>query len=142
MASAADLQNLLRFLSQDAKVPLATALAKIKLLQAANLSTPELLSKSDVKALQPMFEDDKLAKQVISAAKRVSKKRGAGDGDAVPASPSKKRFKPAAGENLTPAAIEASLVLPEPVKDAEVLSQISFVTNRAPLVLAFGVTLL
>jgi len=142
MASAADLQNLLRFLSQDAKVPLATAMAKVKLLQAANLGTAELLSKSDAKALQPLFEDEKLAKQVLSAAKRFSKKRGAGDGDAAPASPAKRRFTTVAGEILTPAAMEASLALPEPVKDVEVLSQVSLVTNRAPLVLAFAVALL
>jgi hypothetical protein len=39
MASSQDLQSLLRFLSQDAKVPLAQALSKIKDLQAANLNT-------------------------------------------------------------------------------------------------------
>jgi hypothetical protein len=39
MTSAQDLQSLLRFLSQDAKVPLAQALAKVKELQAAKLNT-------------------------------------------------------------------------------------------------------
>ena len=39
MASAQDLQALLRFLSQDAKVPLAQALGKVKDLQAAKLNT-------------------------------------------------------------------------------------------------------
>jgi hypothetical protein len=39
MTSAQDLQSLLRFLSQDAKVPLAQALAKVKDLQAAKLNT-------------------------------------------------------------------------------------------------------
>jgi len=39
MASAQDLQSLLRFLSQDAKLPLAQALAKVKDLQAAQLNT-------------------------------------------------------------------------------------------------------
>jgi hypothetical protein len=39
MTSAQDVQLLLRFLSQDAKIPLAQALSKIKDLQAANLNT-------------------------------------------------------------------------------------------------------
>lgn len=37
MASAQGIQSLLRFLSQDAKVPLAQAMAKTKDLQKANL---------------------------------------------------------------------------------------------------------
>jgi hypothetical protein len=39
MNSAQDVQSLLRFLSQDAKVPLAQALGKIKELQSAKLVT-------------------------------------------------------------------------------------------------------
>jgi hypothetical protein len=39
MASQQDLQTLLRFLSQDAKIPLASAMGKIKDLQAAKLIT-------------------------------------------------------------------------------------------------------
>jgi hypothetical protein len=39
MASAQELQLLIRFLSQDAKVPLGQALGKIKDLQAAKLVT-------------------------------------------------------------------------------------------------------
>jgi hypothetical protein len=39
MASAQDIQVLLRFLSQDAKVPLAQAMSKVKQLQAAKLNT-------------------------------------------------------------------------------------------------------
>lgn len=39
MASTGDLQALLRFLSQDAKVPLAQAMSKVKELQAAKLNT-------------------------------------------------------------------------------------------------------
>jgi hypothetical protein len=37
MTSAQDVQILLRFLSQDAKVPLAQAMGKVKDLQAAKL---------------------------------------------------------------------------------------------------------
>jgi hypothetical protein len=39
MASAEEIQALLRFLSQDAKVPLAQAMGKIKELQTAKLAT-------------------------------------------------------------------------------------------------------
>jgi hypothetical protein len=39
MASAAEVQSLLRFLSQDAKLPLAQAMGKIKQLQDAKLTT-------------------------------------------------------------------------------------------------------
>jgi ubiquinone biosynthesis protein UbiJ len=39
MSSAQELQSLLRFLSQDAKVPLAQALGKVKDLQAARFAT-------------------------------------------------------------------------------------------------------
>jgi len=37
--SAADIQALLRFLTKDAKVPLATAMSKVKDMQQAQLST-------------------------------------------------------------------------------------------------------
>jgi hypothetical protein len=39
MTSAQEVQTLLRFLSQDAKVPLGQAMGKIKDLQSANLVT-------------------------------------------------------------------------------------------------------
>ena len=39
MSTTQDVQTLLRFLSQDAKVPLAQALGKIKDLQTAKLIT-------------------------------------------------------------------------------------------------------
>lgn len=38
MAAATEVQNLLRFLSQDAKVPLSAALSKVALLRKANLN--------------------------------------------------------------------------------------------------------
>jgi hypothetical protein len=39
MSAAQEVQTLLRFLSQDAKVPLAQAIGKVKDLQAAKLAT-------------------------------------------------------------------------------------------------------
>ncbi|KAH7345922.1 hypothetical protein BKA66DRAFT_433818 [Pyrenochaeta sp. MPI-SDFR-AT-0127] len=140
MASAQDVQLLLRFLSQDAKVPLAQALGKIKDLQAAKLVTVSDLSKTNIETLKSIFEDDKLARQVLNAAKRVSKKRTSSDASAP--TPSPKKAKPLYGQALNPAELEASLALPEPELDEEKLKAAVIYTNRAPLVLAFTVALL
>ena len=142
--SATDIQALLRFLSQDAKVPLATAISKVKPLQQANLSTTEAISKVKIDEVQKIFEDEKLSKQVLNAAKRVSKKRAAGD-DGTPSSPRKKRNESSMfslQKELTPAELEASLKLPDSSLSAEELADVVVFTNRAPLVLAFVVVLL
>jgi len=39
MGSTAELQALLRFLAQDAKIPLAAAMGNVKALQKADLAT-------------------------------------------------------------------------------------------------------
>ncbi|KAF2803792.1 uncharacterized protein BDZ99DRAFT_491501 [Mytilinidion resinicola] len=139
MANAASIQSLLRFLSQDAKLPLALAMSKIKSLQTAGLGTPTEISKSNISALKTIFTDEKLAKQILSAAKRVSKKRGPTDGPTPPALV--KKAKPSYGEPLTPAALEDSLALPESDASEEELGDVVLFTNRAPLVLAFAVAL-
>ena len=142
--SATDIQALLRFLSQDAKVPLATAISKVKQLQQANLSTIDAIAKVKIDEVRKIFEDEKLSKQVLNAAKRVSKKRAAGD-DATPSSPRKKRNEGSMfslQNELTPAELEASLKLPESDLSAEELADVVVFTNRAPLVLAFVVVLL
>jgi hypothetical protein len=142
--SATDIQALLRFLSQDAKVPLATAISKVKALQQANLSTIEAIAKVKIDEVQKIFEDEKLSKQVLNAAKRVSKKRAAGD-DVTPSSPRKKRNEGSMfslQKELTPAELEASLELPDSDLSAEELADAVVFTNRAPLVLAFVVVLL
>ncbi|KAI4700553.1 hypothetical protein J4E81_003514 [Alternaria sp. BMP 2799] len=141
MTSAQDVQWLLRFLSQDAKVPLAQALSKIKDLQAANLITPSDISKSSHETLKTIFADEKVARSVLNAAKRQSKKRTADAGSAAPA-PASKKAKPTYGQPLNGADLEASLALPEPELDEVILSSSVVYTNRAPLVLAFAVTLL
>jgi hypothetical protein len=70
----------------------------------------------------------------------VSKKRKS-TSDAPPAA-SAKKVKPSYGQPLSPAQFEDSLSLPEPCKDEEELSNAVVHSNRAPLVLAFAVTLL
>ncbi|KAJ8106254.1 hypothetical protein OPT61_g9659 [Boeremia exigua] len=143
MASAQEVQSVLRFLSQDAKVPLAQALGKVKELQAARLVTPEELAKADFQSLKAIFGDDKVARQVLNAAKRVSKKRSLSDASGPAASaPPTKKIKPLYGQPLSPAEIEASLALPEAIHNQDILNSKTIFTNRAPLVLAFTVALL
>jgi hypothetical protein len=142
---ASELQALLRFLAQDAKVPLATAMSKVKFLQKSELDTPEKLAKVKPAELSSIFPDEKIAKQVLAAAKRVSKKRAAGD-DASATSPAKKIRKNASlfhdKDDLTPAEYETSLALPSSTESEEDLDKVVLFTNRAPLALAFVFTLL
>lgn len=91
--------------------------------------------------LKSIFEDEKIARQVLNAAKRVSKKRKSSESFSVPA-PSPKKAKPVYGQPLNPAEFEASLALPEAERDEMKLKGAVVYTNRAPLVLAFAVTLL
>ncbi|EED19174.1 conserved hypothetical protein [Talaromyces stipitatus ATCC 10500] len=145
---AAQLQALLRFLSQDAKVPLASAMGKIKDLQAAGLQNVDDISTSNLETLQSIFKDGKIAKQVHNAAKRVAKegvqKRGASDDgqattDKSSSTTKKMKFSNESGGNRTPYEIEYSLTLPITSEPEEVLSKTILKTNRAPLVLAFAV---
>ncbi|KAL5357818.1 hypothetical protein BJX96DRAFT_27988 [Aspergillus floccosus] len=139
MASA-QIQNLLRFLSQDAKVPLATAMSKVIELQKSSLTTAEEISKADVKILHEIFKDEKTAKQVLNAAKRVSKKRAAPSEKTAP-SPKKKKG-PEIREHMTPSQREHELALPTSSATEEEMSKVVLLTNRAPLVLAFAVSVL
>ncbi|KAF3491548.1 uncharacterized protein GIQ15_01065 [Arthroderma uncinatum] len=141
MATAKDVQSLLRFLTQDARLPLAAAMGKIKDLQKAKLLNPDDISKAKLATVQLVFTEDKTAKQVWNAAKRVVKKRLAAENDPqMPSapSPSKKRKASAAELDLTPQQIEASLALPMST-DLDKISETAIIINRAPLVLAFAV---
>ncbi|KAI9044415.1 uncharacterized protein KD926_001016 [Aspergillus affinis] len=133
-------QSLLRFLSQDAKVPLATAMSKVMELQKSGLTSAEQISKTELKTLQDTFKDDKLAKQVFNAAKRVSKKR-APPTEGAP-SPQKKTKGPIKTEGAVPFETERLLSLPVSSAAEDELSNVVILTNRAPLVLAFAVSIL
>ncbi|KAH9811187.1 response to benomyl [Teratosphaeria destructans] len=139
--SATTLQALLRFLSQDAKVPLAMAMAKVKDLQAKDLDSPEKLAKVKATDISSIFDDEKVAKQIITSAKRVSKKRAAGVDGAAPV-PKKPRKQDPFATAATATDLESSLELPKSDVDEDVLAETVVVTNRAPLVLTFVVTLL
>ncbi|PLB52977.1 hypothetical protein P170DRAFT_379305 [Aspergillus steynii IBT 23096] len=133
-------QTLLRFLSQDAKIPLATAMSKVMALQKSGLTTAEQISKAEFKTLQDIFKDDKLAKQAFNSAKRVSKKRAAPTEGA--SSPQKKTKGPVKKEETVPFETERLLSLPMSSAADNELSNVVILTNRAPLVLAFAVSVL
>lgn len=107
--------------------------------QRSNRDRPANIAKSDVESIKMIFEDEKVAKKILKAAKRVSKKRASTS--EASSSPVKKP-KPTYGQPLTPAQLEDSLALPGACKQEEQLLNSSIYTNRAPLVLAFVVTLL
>ncbi|KAI4248336.1 MAG: hypothetical protein LQ352_005944, partial [Teloschistes flavicans] len=146
MTSVAEVQALLRFLSQ-AKVPVPLAMSKVKDLKEASLTSPESLSKAPLPTIQSIFQDEKISKQVLSAAKRQSKKRTSSS--ITTSSPRAKRSKnafPLPGTQLSPAAFEASLALPTLDLPSAALEQAIndtvIHTNRAPVVVAFVVQML
>lgn len=107
------------------------------------MDRPESLAKTSVTSIQAIFVDEKQAKQILSAAKRVCKKRAAGDEDTSATSPAKCIKKdPFASAEQSPATIEESLALPMSNVSEEELTKTTLHSNRAPLVLAFAVALL
>lgn len=127
----AQVQALLRFLTHDAKVPLAVALPKYNLLRKHGLSSADAIAKSDTDSLKSIFDDEKITKQVHNAARRVSnpKKRAALQ-DNAPVSP--KYAKTDKGD------CEAELALPQAHVPIDELRTVEIETNRAPLFLAFA----
>ena len=78
---------------------------------------------------------------MLNAAKRVSKKRGA-PADAATTSPQKKKRESKITKDSTPFEVESSLSLPTSSASDSELCNMTVVTNRAPLVLAFAVCVL
>jgi hypothetical protein len=116
-------------------------MSKIKDLQRLELDSPEKLAKAKPAGLSDIFTDESVVKKIISSAKRVSKKRAAGD-MAAP-SPKKQRKQASSGADAgTTSDLEASLALPGSDADKDELASTVVITNRAPLVLAFVLTLL
>lgn len=114
-------------------------------LYIADPCRPDNIAKSDIASLQKVLGDEKLARQVLNAAKRVSKKRTNSDISASSTSkiPSPvKRAKTSFVTPMDPATFEDSLTLPSSNFDASELEDIVLFTNRAPLVLAVAVTVL
>ena len=137
-AAAAEVQGLLRFLTQDAKVPLAAALPRIGALRKANLAAADVIAKASTDEIRSIFQDEKLAKQVMNAAKRVTNPRKRPQVDT--AGPPSKRLKQ---ERNGPYQVsEVDLKLPSSNMSIEELTRVDVETNRAPLVLAFAVMLI
>ncbi|KAF4550975.1 Hypothetical protein D9617_15g043290 [Elsinoe fawcettii] len=138
--SATDLQTLLRFLSKDAKVPLAIAMAKVKELQDNQLGSIEEIAKAKLDRVKAIFLDEKIAKSVHNAAKRINKKRAAGE-DTTTSIVKRVKKDPFEVAGSKPAAeVESELDLAVSNLPAEDLEDMVFITNRAPLVLAFAAT--
>ncbi|KAI1923649.1 hypothetical protein LOZ12_000109 [Ophidiomyces ophidiicola] len=140
MATTTEVQNILRFLSQESKVPLAIAIASAKDLQVSKLLNIDSLAKADLRTLVSIFKEEKIAKQVSNAAKRAAKKRRAEENPVVNTSRRPKKASKLE-ENVYSAELESSLSLPISTNVDEI-SKTVVVTNRAPLMLAFAVTLL
>jgi hypothetical protein len=94
-----------------------------------------------LETLQGIFKESKTAKQVLNAAKRVSKKREA-PSDARPSSQKRAKSSMSLKNNSTPFEIESALSLPRSSASEEDLNTTVLITNRAPLVLAFAVCVL
>ncbi|KAL2868291.1 uncharacterized protein BJX67DRAFT_53063 [Aspergillus lucknowensis] len=140
--AVSQVQTLLRFLSQDAKLPLAAAMGKVNELLQAGLTCPEDISKGGIDLVQGIFTDGKVAKQVLNAATRVSKKRAASE-ERPGLSPQKRPKTSAYGkDDTTPFETECALALPASTASEEELANIVLITNRAPLVLAFALCVL
>ncbi|THX99534.1 hypothetical protein D6D03_07109 [Aureobasidium pullulans] len=133
--------DLLRFLTAEAKLPLAAAIAQATGLQKANLVTIEDLAKTDFETLKAASANDKAAKATLAAAKRVSIKRKRGLPEESTSS-SSKRLRADPTEIKSPADVEASLALPSSNLNEDELAAIILTTNRAPLLLTFVAVLL
>lgn len=117
--------------------------ASVSVLVTDILSSPFLIAKSNLQTIQNALGDGKLAKQLQSAAKRVSKKRSSEDTTSPKESSSKRKKQLPNDEKCSDAVVfERSFYIPDAGATEAELETIVIITNRAPLVLAFAVTLL
>lgn len=136
MAAAAEVQELLRFLTKDARIPLAQAMPKINALRKQQLNTPENISKADEADLRSVFADEKVLKQVINAAKRVSNPRKRASAQSSSLALKRSKTEPGTIDD------ESSLALPMTELTMDELENVTIETNRAPLFLAFTIAVL
>lgn len=132
MAAAAEVQSLLRFLTKDARLPLPEAMPKIHPLRKLDLNTPDKIALAQNADLKVVFTDEKVLKQVVNAAKRISNPK-------KNVSKSRNATSP---QHSVSGDLEASLQLPKTDRTEETLQTVNIETNRAPLFLAFTLTLL
>lgn len=132
--AAQEVQNLLRFLTKDAKLSLAEAMPKVQSLRKLQLQTPEAIAHAQHADLKVVFTDDKVLKQVANAAKRLSNPNKR--------STPKSRAATRPSDAASPVDDEASLTLPTTDASEEDLANVVIETNRAPLFLAFALVVL
>lgn len=107
------------------------------------LSSPSLIAKSNLQTIQSALGDEKLAKQLLTAAKRVSKKHSLEDSTLPMESSNKRKRQLPADEKSNDAVVfERAFCIPDAGATEAELEITVIITNRAPLVLAFAVTLL
>ncbi|KAK0617138.1 hypothetical protein B0T14DRAFT_524513 [Immersiella caudata] len=150
MSAQQDLQDLLRLLTVGRKIPMMTAMAHVKALQAVNLRSIKDVAESPLPTVESAISDGKAAKMLQSACKAAVKRGDAGGSNSKRAAPSSSSLPPAKrakGEpnefmsgpgEMSPQELEASLELPLCI-DEERIANTVLHTNRAPLVLAFAV---
>ncbi|TGO26310.1 hypothetical protein BPAE_0062g00310 [Botrytis paeoniae] len=152
MASQVDMQDLLRLLTIGRnKVPMLTAMQRVKALQIASINPSiSAVASTPLDTLQSALSlDEKAAKSLITACKNASKtagKRSASETDATNKGAAKrvKTFESAYSLPVeqTEEELEKTLELPESVRDEERIEKSTIYTNRAPLVLAWTLQLL
>ncbi|KAF7853401.1 hypothetical protein EAF04_010695 [Stromatinia cepivora] len=152
MASQTDMQDLLRlFTTGRNKIPILTAMQRVKALQTASIiPSISTVASTPLDTLQSALSmDEKAAKSLITACKNASKtagKRSASEIDTA-SKPEAKRVKTFESAYSLPVEqteeeLEKSLELPESVRDEERIEKTTIYTNRAPLVLVWALQLL
>ncbi|KAB8289716.1 hypothetical protein EYC80_010627 [Monilinia laxa] len=153
MASQAEMQDLLRlFTNGRNKIPILTAMQRVKALQSASINPSiSTLASTPLATLQSALSiDEKAAKSLITACKNAGKtagKRSASEIDATSKGGGVKRIKTFESAYSLPVEqteeeLEKSLELPESVRDEARIEKTAIYTNRAPLVLAWTLQLL
>lgn len=92
--------------------------------------------------IRAIFPEEKLAKQVLNAAKKKTCRKRKTPRDEEVGSLPKKTRKLSLGDEQTPFEVESSLALPEISAEEGDIAKTTLLTNRAPLVLAFAVVVL
>jgi hypothetical protein len=146
MATQKDVQDLLRMLTSGRnKIGMMDAMRRVQTLQKAGFRSLNEIVTGDLATLTKALGDEKTAQKLKNAAKNETshsgKKRGASDSLASPDAKRSRSAYELVNEPQTQEAQEASLALPE-IQDEGEISKTTIYCNRAPLVLAFAVTLL
>ncbi|KAG9243211.1 hypothetical protein BJ878DRAFT_462833 [Calycina marina] len=150
MSAQDNLQALLRLLTTGRnKLTMIAAMGRVKALRAADLADLKYsiaaIATADLEIISKAINDTKAAKSLQAACKMQVKdpnKKRPAESSLLSAPKRTKSIFELAPELQTPHDIEAALALPQPSEDEEAISNCSVYTNRAPLVLAFAVSLL